>query len=462
MNIVARTGRDTGTDGAGRMRRAPSPPGPHEGLMPGFGNDFETEALPGALPQGRNSPQRPAYGLYGEQLSGTAFTAPRHQNERTWCYRIRPSVKHGGRYEPVEVPLWRSAPEVVPGVVSLGQYRWDPVPHGAEETSWVTGMRTMTTAGDVSQQTGMAAHVYLATASMEDEYFFSADGELLVVPQAGRLRFLTELGILDLAPGEVAILPRGLVYRVEVVEGPARGFVCENYGQRFVLPDRGPIGANAMANPRDFKAPVAAFEDREVPSTLTVKWCGRFHRCAIPQSPLDVVAWHGNYAPVKYDLRTYCPVGAVLFDHPDPSIFTVLTAPSGVEGTANIDFVLFRDRWNVAEDTFRPPWYHRNVMSELMGNIHGQYDAKPQGFVPGGISLHNCMLPHGPDRGAWEAASRAELKPQKLSDTMSFMFETRFPQQLTAFAATEAPLQDDYVECWSDLPKRFDGTPEGR
>ena len=445
-----------------RMTFAPSPAGPHEGYMSGLGNDFETEALPGALPQGMNSPQRPAYGLYGEQLSGTAFTAPGHANQRTWCYRIRPSVRHSGRFERVDLPYWRTAPEIIEDAPSLGQYRWDPVPHAGEPLTWPEGMRTMTTAGDLGAQSGMAAHVYLVTASMEDDYFSSADGELLVVPQEGRLRFATELGVIDVAPQEVAILPRGLVYRVEVPEGPARGFVCENYGQPFALPERGPIGANCMANRRDFLTPVAAFEDREVPSTLTMKWGGAFHRAAIDQSPLDVVAWHGNYAPVKYDLRTYCPVGAILFDHPDPSIFTVLTAPSGVEGTANIDFVLFRDRWMVAEDTFRPPWYHRNVMSELMGNIHGQYDAKPQGFAPGGISLHNMMLPHGPDRAAFEAATAAELAPAKLGETMSFMFETRFPQHLTRFAATEAPLQDDYADCWADLPKRFDGTPGGR
>jgi len=349
------------------LTQAASPVGTHPGYMPGFGNDFETEALPGALPQGMNSPQRCTYGLYGEQLSGTAFTA--NPPERTWCYRIRPSVKHSHRYEKIDLPYWKSAPCIDPDVISLGQYRWDPVPHSDASLTWLTGMRTMTTAGDVNTQVGMASHVYLVTDSMVDDYFFSADSELLVVPQDGRLRFVTELGIIDLEPQEIAILPRGLLYRVEVLEGPARGFACENYGQKFELPGRGPIGANCMANPRDFKAPVAAFEDREVPSTVTIKWCGQFHVTQIGHSPLDVVAWHGNYAPYKYDLRTYCPVGAILFDHPDPSIFTVLTAPSGQPGTANIDFVLFRERWMVAEDTFRPPWYHKNIMSELMGNI---------------------------------------------------------------------------------------------
>ncbi|MBP9049062.1 MAG: homogentisate 1,2-dioxygenase [Tabrizicola sp.] len=439
------------------MIRAPGGLGLTEGYMPGFGNDFETEALAGALPQGQNSPQKCAYGLYAEQLSGSAFTKP--HPERTWCYRIRPSVKHTTRFAKIEVPHWKSAPHVLPEVISLGQYRWDPVPHSNEALTWITGMRTATTAGDVNTQTGMAAHVYTVTASMVDEYFYSADGELLVVPQEGRLRFATELGVIDLEPKEIAILPRGLVYRVEVLEGPARGFVCENYGVPFTLPNRGPIGANCLANPRDFKVPVAAFEDRDAPSRVVLKWCGQFHETRIGHSPLDVVAWHGNYAPYKYDLRTYSPVGAILFDHPDPSIFTVLTAPSGLEGTANIDFVLFRERWLVAENSFRPPWYHKNVMSELMGNIYGIYDAKPKGFVPGGMSLHNCMLPHGPDRNAFEGASNAALKPEKLEETMSFMFETRFPQHLTEWAAKNAPLQDDYIDCWASLDKKFDGTP---
>ena len=441
------------------MISAISPSGTVAGYMPGFGNDFETEALPGALPQGRNSPQKCNYGLYGEQLSGTAFTAPSHQNERTWCYRIRPSVQHTHRFRKITLPYWKSAPCIDPDVISLGQYRWDPVPHSDQSLTWLTGMRSMTTAGDVNTQTGMASHIYLVNTSMVDSYFFSADSELLIVPQEGRLRFCTELGVIDLAPQEVAIIPRGLVYRVELLDGPARGFVCENYGQKFQLPARGPIGANCMANRRDFKTPVAAFEDREVASTVTVKWCGQFHETHIGHSPLDVVAWHGNYCPVKYDLRAYCPVGAVLFDHPDPSIFTVLTAPSGMEGTANIDFVLFRERWGVAENTFRPPWYHKNIMSELMGNIYGIYDAKPKGFVPGGMSLHNMMLPHGPDKTAFDAASNAVLKPEKLDNTMAFMFETRFPQHLTPFAAHEAPLQDDYLDCWTSLKKKFDGSP---
>ena len=441
------------------MTAAPSPAEPHEGYMSGFGNQFESEALAGALPRGMNAPQKCAYGLYAEQFSGTAFTAPGHRNRRTWCYRIRPSVRHAGCWDRIDLPFWKTAPHVIAGHGNLGPFRWDPLTHGDERLDWLSGMHTMTTAGDVNIQTGMACHVFLVNTSMVQDYFHSADSELLVVPQEGRLRFLTELGIIDLEPGEIAIIPRGLVHRVEVPGGPARGFVCENYGRMFELPSRGPVGANGMANPRDFMVPVAAFEDLDTPSRVTIKWCGRFHRTAIDHSPLDVVAWHGNHVPVKYDLAAYCPVGAVLFDHPDPSIHTVLTAPSLLDGIADIDFVLFRDRWMVSEATFRPPWFHRNVMSEFMGNIRGRYDARSEGFVPGGMSLHNMMLPHGPDAEAFERASTADLGPEKLENTLSFMFETRLPQHLSRFAAEEAPLQRDYTDCWSGIEKRFDGTP---
>src|SRR5262249_45310499 len=290
--------------------------------------------------------------------------------------------------------------------------------------------RTMTTAGDAETRAGMAAHVLLVTASMRNEYFFNADGELLIVAQENKLRFRTEFGVIDIAPGEICAIQRGVIFKVELIDGPARA-----YGGAFTLPYRGPIGANCLANPRDFLTPVPAYEDKEEPSTQLVKWGGELYATEIGQSPLDVAAWHGNYAPYKYDLRRFSPVGALLFDHPDPSIFTVMTAPSETPGTANVDFVIFPERWQLAENTFRPPSYHRTLMSEFLGLIDGVYAAKPQGFVPGGISLHNCMLPHGPDETAFEHASNSELKPVKLTDTMAFMFETRFPQRLTKYAA---------------------------
>jgi homogentisate 1,2-dioxygenase len=427
--------------------------------MPGFGNDFETEALEGALPQGQNSPQKCNYGLYAEQLSGSPFTAPRGANERSWLYRMRPSVRHVGRFRQVDLPFWKTAPHIVDHGLPLGQLRWSPVPIPDEPLTFLAGLRTMTTAGDVYTQTGMAAHIYLVTAPMIDGYFFNADGEMLIAPQIGTLLIFTELGKMSIGPGDIAVIPRGMKFKVEPIGGASRGYVCENYGAKFTLPERGPIGANCLANSRDFKTPVAAFEEKETPCRVTVKWCGRFHQTEIDHSPLDVVAWHGNYAPYKYDLRSFSPVGAILFDHPDPSIFTVLTAPSGEAGTANVDFVIFPERWAVAEHSFRPPWYHMNIMSEFMGLIYGQYDAKEEGFTPGGVSLHNCMLPHGPDASAFEKASAVELKPVKLANTMAFMFETRFPQQLTEFAAHLPTLQDNYADCWRDLTKRFDGAP---
>ncbi len=434
-------------------------PATPEGYMPGFGNDFETEALPGALPVGQNSPQRCAYGLYAEQLSGSPFTAPRGKNERSWLYRIRPSVRHTGRFKSVAVPFWRSAPALHELDRPIGQLRWGPVPIPKEGLTFVDGVRTITTAGDVNTQTGMAASLYFVTRSMEDEYFYNADGELLVVPQIGRLNFFTEFGSIRIGPGEICVIPRGVKFKIALEDGSARGYLCENYGAKFTLPNRGPIGANCLANPRDFKTPLAAFEDKDTPCRLTVKWCGNFYSCDLDHSPLDVVAWHGNYAPYKYDLKTFAPVGALLFDHPDPSIFTVLTAPSGEEGTANVDFVIFPERWAVAEHSFRPPWYHMNIMSEFMGLIQGQYEAKPEGFLPGGMSLHNCMLPHGPDAQSFERAAEAELRPVKLTDTLAFMFETRFPQHLTRYAAKLETLQEDYPECWAGLKKRFNGRP---
>lgn len=427
--------------------------------MPGFGNDFETESLPGALPQGQNSPQKCNYGLYAEQLSGSPFTAPRGTNERSWLYRIRPSVRHTNRFKKSAFPHWKTAPASDEHELPIGQLRWNPTPYPKEKTSFIHGIRTMTLAGDCMTQVGMGAHIYVMNESMTDDYFFNADGEMLIVPQEGECVFFTEMGKLALKPGEICIIPRGMMFKVELLSKESRGYLCENYGAKFTLPNRGPIGANCLANPRDFKTPVAAFEDKETPCRLHVKWCGRFYTTEIGHSPLDVVAWHGNYAPYKYDLSTYSPVGAILFDHPDPSIFTVLTAPSGEEGTANIDFVIFPPRWLVAEHTFRPPWYHRNVMSEFMGLICGKYDAKETGFVPGGMSLHNMMLPHGPDTGGFEKASTVELKPHKLESTMAFMFETRYPQMLTRYAAELETLQDDYVDCWQGLDRRFDGKP---
>jgi homogentisate 1,2-dioxygenase len=418
----------------------------------GFGNEFATEAVPGALPEGQNAPQKAHLGLYTEQLSGTAFTAPRATNRRTWTYRIRPSVTHKP-FSETGSGLFRSGPfNELP--TPPNQMRWNPVPMPEKKTDFVEGIVTMGGSGDPALQIGAGIHVYAANASMKDRYFYNADGEMLIVPQQGKLVVHTELGILEVAPGEICVVPRGMKMRVDL-GGPSRGYICENYGLTFRLPDLGPIGANGLANPRDFLTPVAAYEDREGDFRIVGKFLGRMWEAEIDHSPLDVVAWHGNYAPYKYDLARYNCINSVSFDHPDPSIYSVMTAPTLQPGTANVDFVIFPPRWLVAEHTFRPPWFHRNMMNEFMGLVFGEYDAKAEGFLPGGASLHNCMSGHGPDAETWEKASHAELKPVKLENTLAFMFETGLPVRPTKFALETKILQHEYYECWQDLKKHF-------
>ncbi len=419
----------------------------------GFGNTFASECVAGALPHGRNSPQRPPLGLYAEQISGTAFTAPRADNRRSWLYRRQPSVV-AGRYTRCEQAHWRTGPDR--GVALAPEpLRWDPFPIDPAPCDFIDGMRTLAANGDVETQTGMAAHVYLANRSMQRRAFVNADGEMLLVPQQGRLRLVTEMGVLEVRPGDVAVLPRGVAFKVELPDGPSRGYVCENYGAQLRLPELGPIGSNGLANARDFQAPVAWFEEASGAYELVKKFAGHLWRAPLQHSPFDVVAWHGNLAPVKYDTANFMTIGSISFDHPDPSIFTVLTSPSDMSGTANCDFVIFPPRWLVMEDTFRPPWFHRNLMSEFMGLVHGEYDAKPGGFKPGGASLHNGMVPHGPDSEAFERASQADLTPQRLGNTLAFMFESRYRFIPTEFALTSPQLDTRYAECWDGLKDRF-------
>jgi homogentisate 1,2-dioxygenase len=419
----------------------------------GFGNSFATEALPGALPAGRNSPQRAPYGLYAEQLSGTAFTAPRADNRRSWLYRIRPSAMH----RPFErMSARRIVSDFTTQPSTPNQLRWNPLPMPQAPTDLVQGIVTMAGNGDPSGQAGGAAHLYVVNRSMKDRSFYNADGEMLFVPQAGRHRFVTELGAIEAEPQEIVVIPRGLRFRLEVPDGSARGYICENYGANFRLPDLGPIGSNGLANPRDFLTPVAAYEDVDGPHELVGKFMGELWSASMDHSPLDVVAWHGNYAPYKYDLRRFNAIGSISFDHPDPSIFLVLHSATDTPGVSNIDFVIFPPRTLAMQDTFRPPWFHRNIASEFMGLVHGAYDAKAEGFSPGGASLHNSMTGHGPDAETFEKASHADLsKPDVIRDTMAFMFETRLVWRPTAFAMDSAELQHEYYRCWQGLVKHF-------
>ncbi len=433
------------------MHAQPSP----EALayLAGFGNEFSCEALPGALPVGQNSPQRVPYGLYTELLSGTAFTVPRSESRRTWMYRIRPSAAHG-RFARLERQIAGGGL----GPVDPNRLRWSPLEIPQAPTDFVDGLVALAANTPAEVSSGISIYLYAASASMQ-RVFFDADGELLIVPQSGRLRIATELGLLEVAPLEIAVIPRGMKFRVELLDDSARGYVCENHGCALRLPDLGPIGSNGLANPRDFLAPVARYEDSDAPTTLIQKFCGELWATELDHSPLDVVAWHGNLVPYKYDLRRFNVIGTVSFDHPDPSIFTVLTAPSDTPGKANVDFVIFPPRWMVAENTFRPPWFHRNLMNEFMGLIQGVYDAKAEGFVPGGASLHNCMSAHGPDNATTAQAIAAELKPHKIDNTMAFMFESGQVLRPTRFALECPQLQREYDACWAGLTKTF--TPEG-
>jgi len=422
------------------------------GYQSGFGNEFATEAVSGTLPVGRNSPQRVAHGLYAEQLSGTAFTAPRHANRRSWLYRIRPAAVHGA-FSPLAQPRFHNdfnAP------VPPDQMRWSPLPLPGAPADFIEGLYTMGGNGAPAAQAGVGIHLYAANRDMQGRWFYDADGELLIVPQQGRLHIETELGVLDVEPQEIALVPRGIRFRVALPDGPSRGYVCENFGAMLKLPDLGPIGSNGLANARDFLYPAAAFEEREGDFELVAKFQGQLWRADIGHSPLDVVGWHGNYAPCKYDLRRFNTIGSISYDHPDPSIFLVLHSPSDTPGTSNMDFAIFPPRWLVAQDTFRPPWFHRNIASEFMGLVHGVYDAKAEGFAPGGASLHNSFTGHGPDAATFEKASHADLsRPDVIADTMAIMFETRAVIRPTVQAMEASHRQRDYQACWAGLRGHF-------
>lgn len=426
--------------------------------LSGFGNQHASEALEGALPQGRNSPRRAPYGLYAEKFSGTAFTAPRCDNRRTWMYRIAPSVMHS-RFSTYSQDQWVTWPN--PSARALPeQMRWGPMVDVIEDShqkrDFVDGMFSIAGNGAAHMQAGIATHMYRAERDMTDRCFYNADAEMLIVPQTGGLHIRTECGVLTVGPGDIALIPRGMKFQVNLLEPLACGYVAENYGKALELPERGPVGTDGFANERDFEAPTAAFEDSTQRMEMLCKFSGRFYRAELARSPFDVVAWHGNNVPYRYDLRRFNTIGSISYDHPDPSIFTVLTSQSDTAGVANLDFVIFPPRWLVMEDTFRPPWYHRNIMSEFMGLIYGEYDAKPgNAFAPGGCSLHNCMSAHGPDRAAFEKGSAESDDPVFLPDTMAFMFESRYPFEVTEDALNSPQRQTSYTDCWADLPIAF-------
>ena len=417
--------------------------------LSGFNNYFNTEAQAGALPTDQNNPQNCPMDLFAEQLSGTAFTAPRAKNKKSWLYKLKPSVIDK-EFKLIESHLFLT-PDFSNNTHLPTPMRWDPMEYPSKPTSFIESLTTYVGNGNPKTKSGCAIHLYACNQPMEDTYFYNSDGDFLVVPQEGELLIKSEFGLLSVTPSEVIIIPRGIKFQIDLPEKKSRGYVCENFGSPFELPELGPIGANGLANPRDFLSPVAWHEEKKGTFKLQTKFLGNLFETNLNQSPLNVVAWHGNYYPYKYDLKKFNTINTVSFDHPDPSIFTVLTSPSAISGTANIDFVIFPPRWMVAENTFRPPYYHRNTMSEFMGLIHGIYDAKQTGFTPGGASLHNCMSPHGPDKDTFQKASQEKLKPEHQDNTLAFMLETNLPFQISDYANKTPLRQKDYLTCWKGL-----------
>ncbi|MEC7839692.1 MAG: homogentisate 1,2-dioxygenase [Chlamydiota bacterium] len=419
--------------------------------LSGFGNHFSSEALEGALPIGQNTPQKAPKGLYAEQLSGTSFTTPRSQNKFIWFYRLRPSVSVNPyhKIENENIQTRFSKQNIDPNPLL---WKPLPIPSALENVDFVKGMTTIAGAGSPETKNGLGIHVYVANQSMEYKAFYNADGDMLIVPQEGKLEIQTECGFLTVVPGEICVIPRGIVFKVMIPDGPVRGYICEVFDGHYRLPDLGPIGANGLANPRDFLSPVAAFEDVNLDFDIITKYCGELYQKTIDHSPFDVVAFHGNYVPFKYDLANFCAMNSVCFDHADPSIFTVLTCQTLEPGVAAVDFVIFPPRWSCAEHTFRPPYYHRNCMSEYMGLISGSYEAKEAYLKPGGGTLHNCMTPHGPDASTYQNATSGELKPSRVGeDALAFMFESTYILQLSDKAMDEKFLEKEYLHCWEGI-----------
>jgi len=405
--------------------------------LAGFGNHHQTEAIPGALPTTQNSPQRCEHGLFAEQLSGSAFTRPRHVNLHTWLYRQLPSVMHHD-YKPYAKSIGHPfAAQQAPNPM-----RWSAQDALTHPLDFLDGL--MHIAGNRL----LNAFIYQCNQSMNTRYLSNHDGEWVIVPYQGGLRLHTEMGIMNVTPGIIAVIPRGVKFKVELLDSAAAGYLCENQGLPFTLPQLGPLGANSLANPRHFLYPTAVIETSKEPVQLICKYQQHLWIADSTHSPLNVVAWHGNYAPYCYDLSLFNAINSVSFDHPDPSIFTVLTSESEIPGVANADFVIFPPRWIVADHTFRPPYFHRNVMSEFMGLLVGEYDAKASGFEIGGVSIHNCMTAHGPDLKSYTIASKQALKPKYYDNTLAFMFESRDPWQVTELAWNHPSRQTDYTTCW--------------
>ncbi|EER04290.1 Homogentisate 1,2-dioxygenase, putative [Perkinsus marinus ATCC 50983] len=322
---------------------------------------------------------------------------------------------------------------------------------------WVDSLFT------IAYHKGASCGVYDFGKDMSESsrVFIHHDADVMFLPRENVLKIRTELGVLRGGPREMILIPKGIKFTVDKANsGRAKGYFLENYGAPFKIPDLGPIGiTSGLAHPRHFRAPTASTVENRGASELISKFSGRMYLSKLNKTPYDVVGWYGNYYPTVYDLGLFMAINTVTYDHPDPSIGVVLQSPSlsYAPGTANIDFVIFPPRWLTAENTFRPPWFHRNVMSEFMGLLYGGYDAK-QGFKPGCSSIHNQLSPHGPDLATTTSSSN-DGKPERYHGTLAFMWESD-RIWIPTKQALEVLKDDTYVDCWKgsgeDPWERFD------
>ncbi|KAH7114315.1 homogentisate 1,2-dioxygenase-like protein [Dendryphion nanum] len=425
----------------------------------GFGNSFESEAVPGTIPKGQNSPRCVRFGLYAEQMTATAFVAPRHLNKKAWLYRARPAVAHQGFTDLPDNPDTESNFLPINPRVHLSptQLAWLPFDIPTDgEIDFVSGLKTIAGSGDPTLREGLSISTFLANASMNKRAAVNSDGDMLIVPQQGALDIQTEFGMLFVQPGEIAVIQRGQRYKVNLPDGPTRGYILEIWGSNFQLPELGPLGANGLANSRDFLHPVAKYEIEVAPWEIIYQLGGKFFKSKQNHSPFDVVAWHGNYVPYKYDLTKFVNVGSISVDHIDPSIFCVLTAPSRDPSAPLADFLIFSPRWDVASHTYRPPYYHRNAASELMGLIYGEYAGRSDEFQPGGVSFECGFVPHGVAYEEFKAASAAPPPEMQISKgAVAFMMESSRPFTITDWAWNSEKKHEHEPKMWDDLVDNF-------
>ncbi|KAH9874017.1 hypothetical protein IAQ61_004645 [Plenodomus lingam] len=433
----------------------------------GWGNRHQSEVIPGTLPVAQNNPQEVRFGLYTEGITYSAFAAPRAHNYSTYMYRCRPAAAHNG-YVPFESKsnIQNCFLSLNPKVATLpeqAEWRPFPLPKEEEKIDFANGLHTLAGSGDPNIREGLALYVYMINSSMERRAFCNADGDFLICAQLGTLDIVTEMGKIFLQPGEICVIQRGIRFCMNLAPDTkvARGYITEVWGSMWELPDLGPLGGHGLANPRDFLYPVAAIDDNlHVDWQIVNKINGELVAIQQDHSPFDLVAWHGNVVPYKYDLTKFSSQNSTSIDHTDPSIFTVLTAKSRDPLTPLADFLWFGPRWDVATNTFRLPYFHRNSASEFLACLYGQGLGRSDDFQPGGGSFEGGHTPHGGFHEGYQHGMRIhESQPEKiLTEQLTIMIESSRLFLWTEWARKGCGVIDEHgtnYKVWEALPDRF-------